>query len=87
MLIGWSDDGGELVGCVAVERSGPDDLEVRALTVPDDEAAAMLDALADVVTAERLLARRTRRCRLYAAAVSPPSRWRTGASAASGRST
>jgi len=47
---------GELVGCVAVQRSGPDDLELRALTVPDDQAGAMLDALAGVVTAERLLA-------------------------------
>ena len=47
---------GELVGCVAVERSGADELEVRALTVPDDEAAALLDALSNVVTAERLLA-------------------------------
>ena len=56
VLIGWSDGAGELVGCVAVERSGADDLEVRALTVPDDEATAMLDALSDVVTAERLLA-------------------------------
>ena len=56
MLIGWSDDAGELVGCIAVERAGPDDLEVRALNVPDLEAAAMLDALSDVVTAERLLA-------------------------------
>jgi hypothetical protein len=56
VLIGWNDAAGELVGCVAVERLGADDLEVRGLTVPDDEAGAMLDALAGVVTAERLLA-------------------------------
>jgi hypothetical protein len=56
ILIGWNDDAGELVGCVAVERAGPDDLSLLELTVPDEHAPAMLAALADVVTAQRLVA-------------------------------
>lgn len=56
ILIGWSDDAGQLVGCVAVERAGPEDLALLEVSVPGEHATAMLDALADVVTAQRLVA-------------------------------
>jgi hypothetical protein len=56
ILIGWNDEAGQLVGCVAVERAGPDDLALLEVSVPDEHATAMLDGLADVVTAQRLVA-------------------------------
>jgi hypothetical protein len=56
ILIGWSDDAGQLVGGVAVERSGPEDLALLELAVPAEHASAMLDGLAEVVTAQRLVA-------------------------------
>jgi hypothetical protein len=55
-LIGWSDEAGQLVGGVAVERHGADDLALLELAVPDEHAGAMLDDLAGVVTAQRLVA-------------------------------
>jgi hypothetical protein len=59
ILIGWSDEDGQLVGCVAVERAGPDDVSLLEVSVPDEHAPAMLDALANVVTAQRLVAETT----------------------------
>jgi hypothetical protein len=56
ILIGWGDDTGELVGGVAVTREGSEDLAVLELSVPDEHAQAMLGGLADVVTAQRLVA-------------------------------
>jgi hypothetical protein len=56
ILIGWSDQAGRLVGGVAVERDGPDDLALLEFAVPDEHAGAMLEDLAGVVTAQRLVA-------------------------------
>jgi hypothetical protein len=56
ILIGWSDEAGELVGGVAVARAGSDDLALLELAVPEDRAPAMLADLEVVVTAQRLVA-------------------------------
>jgi hypothetical protein len=55
ILLGWEDDG-ELAACAAVERDGAD-VEIRFLAAPRDAVGeALLEALADVATAKRLVA-------------------------------
>jgi hypothetical protein len=56
MLVGWERDGG-LVACAALERLSDEELAVDALAADDDTAADdLLDALAAVATAARLVA-------------------------------
>jgi len=56
MLIGWSRDG-VLVACAGVERLSADDITVRALAArDDDDARALLDALARASTGSRIVA-------------------------------
>lgn len=66
ILIGWSDGAGTLVGAVAVERAGPEDLALLELAVPDEHAADLLAGLGAVVTAQRLIAETETERRVYA---------------------
>jgi hypothetical protein len=55
-LVGWSRDDA-VVACVCVERIDREEVAVRALAARDDtEAKCLLDAIADVATAVRLVA-------------------------------
>src|SRR3954447_20072269 len=55
-LIGWSRDG-TLVACAGMERVNGDELAVRALAAPDDQdATSLLEAIAGVATATRIVA-------------------------------
>jgi hypothetical protein len=55
-LIGWSHDG-TVVACAGVERVGGEEIAVRALAARDDaEAKCLLEAIADVAAAVRLVA-------------------------------
>jgi hypothetical protein len=55
-LVGWSRDG-TLVACAGVERVDGDEVAVRAVGAPDDrDATSLLDALAGVATAARIVA-------------------------------
>lgn len=56
MLIGWSRDD-RLVACAAVERADDDELAVRAIAADEDaDVDRLLDAIAGVATAARLVA-------------------------------
>jgi hypothetical protein len=55
-LVGWSRDG-TLVACAGVERVAADEVAVRALAARDDaDATSLLDAIAEVATASRIVA-------------------------------
>src|SRR4051812_8237592 len=55
-LIGWSRDD-MVVACAGVERVDGDEVAVRALAAPDDhDATSLLDAIAGVATAARIVA-------------------------------
>jgi hypothetical protein len=55
-LIGWRRDG-TLVACAGIERVDADEIAVRALAARDDEdATSLLNAIAEVATASRLVA-------------------------------
>jgi hypothetical protein len=55
-MIGWSRDD-RLVACAGIERSGDDDLAIRAIAAQDDPGArALLNAIAGVATGSRLVA-------------------------------
>jgi hypothetical protein len=56
LVVGWSRDE-RLVACAGLERTSHEELALRALGASDDsEAAALLDAVAAVATAARLVA-------------------------------
>src|SRR5436305_12785038 len=55
-LVGGSADG-TVVACAGIERVDGDEVAVRALTAPDDQdATSLLDAIAGVATAARIVA-------------------------------
>src|SRR3954471_16873703 len=55
-LIGWRRDG-ILLACAGMERVDGDELAVRALAAPDDQdATSLLEAIAGVATAARIVA-------------------------------
>jgi hypothetical protein len=61
MIVGWSRDD-RLVACVGVERVSEEELAIRAIGADgDSEAHALLDALAGVATASRLVAEADKR--------------------------
>jgi hypothetical protein len=61
MIVGWSRDD-RLVACVGVERVSEEEPPIRAIGADgDSEAHALLDALAGVATASRLVAEADKR--------------------------